>query len=352
MALGIGKNTKPADGPPYLTLSYIEAPAFKATKIEDQGRSEGLVSVINDPIQSINDQIFSTREEEVIVGNIGYNDTEGCYTSPIQLQSSNIDNDPNNVKLIYRITDSAKIDNIIAISSGITVGIINNDTFQLEAITIDTFNEKGIIKGAKLKVTVFAKLKSNVEPRNEITLDFHYLASQNFGFGVEKYFIQGTTRKSIQQTRGDIVGDQISNGFFVDTWGRAPDKIVLSGVVEMPHGLDFACRFKNGSLIQSGRQNNPTENSFIGTIEEFYRNNSNPIRVNRGEILTLNDYYKGEFYIVTFKSRSFEQSVDRPNLTPWSIELIVLARVDVNSFKGESVSSKGILNQFLNFGVR
>lgn len=345
---GIGKNTRESNGPPYLSLSYIEAPKPKRNDVRDVGRVDGSLSFINDPIQSINDQVVSTIEEIIELG------TVGTKSVIINLKRSNLDEDPNNVIYIYRVTDFARIDNFLDPSNSITVSIVDENTFTLTGPNEDNtalYNDLGITKGNKIRVVVNAKTSARVEARAEISLDFHYLASQNFGFGVERYFLEGTARKSIQQTRGDIIGDKVSNNFFVDTWGRAPDTIVLSGVIEMPHGLDFACRFKNGELIQSGRQVNPTENSFIGTIEEFYRNNNNPVRVNRGEVLTLNDYFRGEFYIVTFKSRKFEQSVDKPNLMPWQIELAVLARTDVNSFQDESLSNKGILNQLLNFGI-
>lgn len=344
MSIGLGQNTKESNGPPYLSLSYIEAPKPSARKIENQGRIDGLLSIINDPIQNINDQIFSTIEEDVILTNIAFSSVD------IPLSNSNLDNDPSNVKGIYRTTDYPRLDNIID-DPDISYTLVDNRTIRLTEDIAGAFQDKGITEGKKLKIVVRSKPYTEVEKRDEITLDFHYLANQNFGFGLEKYFVQGSARKTIQQTKGDIVGDQVRNNFFVDTWGRGPDKIILSGVIEMPHGLDFACRFKNGLLVQPGRQNDPTENSFIGTLEEFYRNNNNPIRVNKGEILTLNDYFKGEFYIVTFKSRNFEQSVDRPNLMPWQIELIVLGKTDIGSYSDESLTNKGILNQLLNFGI-
>lgn len=186
------------------------------------------------------------------------------------------------------------------------------------------------------------------------TLDLYSVATysnnnKRFGFGIEKFDLAGDSRKSVQQTRGlidvkdfastntDSSIDNIQNNFYIDTWWKGPETIVLSGVIELPHAYEaVVSTFTN----QSGKTTD--YKSFYDVMEEFFLWNNNPLRVSRGDKLQFVDYYmdardtniatdklnptKTSVYDVSFKNRRYSQSVDRPGLILFEYNFIVLGR--------------------------
>jgi hypothetical protein len=344
---------------PFLTLSYFEYKQPSASSnmsIVDNFKT--ITNAIKDPVASITPDAYTIKTIECSVLVQEFGEYTKIRLTVVQsdngvLKSYSLNEDIN-LKGIFRSTDLIQVDNLK--ESLVMVLQPNSDTTSkyysyfsiLSYKTIKEVESRGLTNGKTIKVKFFGKGWEGDQKieYNQHTLDFSYIASRGFGFGLEKKTFQGTSRKSVQQTKGIFGLDSVDGSFYVDTWGNAPDKITIGGKIEIPHGYDYPVKYTNGKLVQRGRQNNPTENSFIGTIEDFYQKNANPLRVNRGEYLTLNDYYTGEFYIVTIKSRNFEESVDNPNIYSWSLELIVLQKIDIKSYQGAKVQNKGFLNTF------
>jgi hypothetical protein len=165
-------------------------------------------------------------------------------------------------------------------------------------------------------------------PINQYKLDFNEVAN-SIPMGVERLDISGDTRKTVQQTRGIENGDSYTDNMYVDTWYISPNVIVLSGVVKIPEAMEIKVSKKMqmnrtpfvGETFKGGWED---YESFIKTIENFYRWNSLPARVRNGDELRFYDFIRGGEYRVTMKSRKFGTGVDRPFLIPFDIQLIVL----------------------------
>jgi hypothetical protein len=168
----------------------------------------------------------------------------------------------------------------------------------------------------------------SVQTNQKYIIDFYKLShwgKPNFGFGVEQFNFSGDSRKSIQQTRGNYQKDQEStDNFYVDSWGKGPEQITLVGVIELPYAYDkdsVWTDFINGTKTVQGK-------SFHSTIEDFFLWNNNPQNINNGEKLYILDYYKQITYEVTFKSRKWNQSVDRQSLLNFEFNFIVLNKTE------------------------
>ena len=144
-----------------------------------------------------------------------------------------------------------------------------------------------------------------------------YFTGTGKGFGVERMDFSRGSRKSVQQTRGTISGDNVTDNFYVDTWWTSPPKIVLAGVVEIPSGMEKA----NAVGMTNGSSTN--NESFIGTLEDMFKKNNHPTYVKNTEVLFA-DYIKKDYYMVTLINFNSSASVDRPNLLTFSLEMEVL----------------------------
>ena len=116
---------------------------------------------------------------------------------------------------------------------------------------------------------------------------------------------------------------------YVDTWATAPDKIVIAGVCELPQGYETTgiCLKFDGtghplSLQNMNKDTFPTQ--FFKALEEMYYLNNHPQAIRRGDCMFLNDFSRGQRIPVTFKSRRYPVSVDKPFLAPFELEFIAL----------------------------
>lgn len=191
--------------------------------------------------------------------------------------------------------------------------------------------------------------KINRKPLNKqkiYTLDLYEVSNysannKRFGFGIERFDFSGDSRKTVQQTRGKINPsntDSVENNFYVDTWWKGPETIVLTGVVELPHAYEEQVSY----ITYSDLTNRDKWESFYDTMENFFSWNNNPMRINRGDKLQIIDYYKDpsseatnlqkvnpnkhDVFDVTFKNRRFSQSVDKPGLITFELTFVVLGR--------------------------
>lgn len=247
----------------------------------------------------------------------------------------------------YYYEDKSEIDeNKINIVSIATSGDDNNFV-----PTIDNTSVKDSALISDLKIT---KLNTNKVTKQKIfTLDLYEVAvgssqkPNRFGFGIERFDFSGDSRKSVQQTRGKINIeniDSVQDNFYVDTWWKGPETIVLAGVIELPAAYDRIV-----SSVSKNPQNEPTirisnddKKSFIDIMESFFTWNNNPMRLNRGDKLQLVDYYRdpsndpikirqsdpnsSQVYDVTFKNRKYTQSVEKPGIIMFEFNFLVLGR--------------------------
>ena len=116
---------------------------------------------------------------------------------------------------------------------------------------------------------------------------------------------------------------------YVDTWATAPDKIIIAGVCELPQGYEttgICLKFdRNGypmGYLDGQKDTFPTQ--FFKALEHMYYLNNHPQAIRRGDYMTLNDFARGQRIPVTFKSRRYPVSVDRPFLAPFELEFIAL----------------------------
>lgn len=182
-----------------------------------------------------------------------------------------------------------------------------------------------------------------------------------FGFGIQKLSVSGHARKTVQQTKGIIKGDQVQNNFFVDTFWVGPETIQMQCVIEMPYAV-------NVPIITSWQRQVATDDSvpiptppgemnFYQAINQFYLWNSHPERSNRGDELWLYDYSIGDeksglvvdtiAYKLSFTQRSWSDDVNEPNIKRLSMEFIVLDTIKVPTNQGATGPIPNSLPNFL-----
>jgi hypothetical protein len=116
---------------------------------------------------------------------------------------------------------------------------------------------------------------------------------------------------------------------YVDTWATAPDKLVIAGVCEVPQGFettDVCMKLDaNGTPLSLAKKAiDPFPTQFFQALEHMYYLNSHPMAIRRGDKMFINDFARGQRIPVTFKTRRYPMSVERPFLAPFELEFIAL----------------------------
>lgn len=190
-------------------------------------------------------------------------------------------------------------------------------------------------------VVITRQTESTVDETFEI--DFGEIASKsNFGFGIERFDQASDTKKTVQQTKGLITGDDTTNNTYVDSWWTAPTQLILAGVIEMPYAYtDPVVNWMKGEY-------NPNKNdkdkvmSFVDGIEKFLLWNSHPIRLARGDKLYVYDYAQGQMLDVAFKNFNIQASVERQNLLRFDMNFIVLSKTPMTNAQNNGQSDVAI----------
>jgi len=204
------------------------------------------------------------------------------------------------------------------------------DTYVTSAIAtpaphLELIYKELSLANQNLNVNNYSKYALHRINFGEISSNF---GAAGYGFGVERLDFSRNSRKTIQQTKGNIDGtgklDPGSN-FFVDVWWMSPPRVVLAGVAEMPAAKDLPICYWNDNNIDSTNIRKRMF-SFLDAMDIFFEFNNNPTKVKNDE-LWLIDYMKKQHLKVTLKDFVTNVSVDRPNLITFQITMEVLHEI-------------------------
>jgi hypothetical protein len=175
-------------------------------------------------------------------------------------------------------------------------------------------------------------------------LNFSYVAStyagNGLGFGVERCDFSKGTRKTVQQTRGTITPDNVTDNFYVDTWWTSPPKVILTGAVQMVAGSDDTVKV---GYVSDGSNSTKENKGFLGTIDEMFKRNNHPYNVQAGDIIQFHDYTRQQYYQVSLKNFNTSASIDRPNMLTFTLEMDVLADIGVTGVNSSATNQQPTL---------
>lgn len=189
--------------------------------------------------------------------------------------------------------------------------------------------------------TLVNPLMKKMQHRINFATAANKFSIESLGFGVERVDITRGTRKTVQQTMGNIKDTTVEDNYYVDTWWTSPPKIIIAGVVEMPAGKSDTVAV--GLIMDDTTTTLDPNKSLLGTLEKMFEKNNHPYSVRNGDTLTFVDYYMQQSYRVTLKNYNTSISIDKPNLMTFSLEMDVLQELS-STGKDSPQKTGGTLN--------
>lgn len=166
------------------------------------------------------------------------------------------------------------------------------------------------------------------------TLDFNLLENNSSGVAIQLLNFKNQARKNIQHTRGveDTINDTMIDSFYVNTWGLAPGKLVLTGVIDknmihMDRTEKAALDFQKVCYRDSTKMDWTIEE----TLKHFLEWNSLPNRARFLDELRIQDLNTIKEYIVSMNSFEMKTSSDFQNMYVFTADFDILEEIGLNA---------------------
>lgn len=181
----------------------------------------------------------------------------------------------------------------------------------------------------------------NLTPKKQVgktetyTLDFSALEANSAGIAIQLLTFKDVARKNIQHTRGveDTANDDMLDSFYVNTWGKAPGKLVLQGVIDknMVHKEGQKVQeFQKVAYKDGLKEEGKMEWTIEDTFKIFLKWNSSPNRSRFLDELRIIDQNTVKEYIVSMNDFSMKLNSQQQNLYVFSAEFDILEEVGLD----------------------
>jgi hypothetical protein len=176
--------------------------------------------------------------------------------------------------------------------------------------------------------------KKQVGKTETYTLDFNLLESNAAGIAIQLLTFKDKARKNIQHTRGveDTVNDDMIDSFYVNTWGKAPGKLILQGVIDknMVHKTEQKVQDFQKVVYKDGLKENMMEWNIEEAFKIFLKWNSSPNRARFLDELRIVDQNTVKEYIVSMNDFEFKISTQQQNVYVFSADFDILEEVGLD----------------------
>ena len=199
--------------------------------------------------------------------------------------------------------------------------------------TSSVLKESTLINGKQKADTSITNVVGSKPDEVEIyEVDFDEIERNSSGIAIQLLNFKDIARKNIQHTRGveDVIEEKMIDSFHINTWGKAPSKLMLSGVIDKNMVHTPSGEIKDFQKVVTLNKNTRLSWTIEKAFRQFLEWNSLPKRIRYQDELRIIDLNNVRECIVSMNSFDMKISSDFQNLYVFSAEFDILEEISLN----------------------